>query len=267
MDARMVSGRFQSLLEYQQKRKCLQGNISLHWHNVYEIEIVLSGSGEMVCNGKVWQVCRGMVCLLSPADFHEYRNCSDVSLINIQFSENGIAYEILNGFLQQKTSVIYADEKLLGELSALCELLDGSAGGAYRSCCDKKLLECVMLLFLDRCVDQMQQPQETADPIHKAIMYVDSHFRENPPMREVAAMFYLNETYFCRAFKKTAGLSYKSYLRQKKLSACVSLLRYTRLPVAQIAGRCGYDTVSHFNREFKNEFGLAPAAFRKQVQP
>jgi hypothetical protein len=75
MDARMVSRQFQNLLEYQKEQKYIQGDISLHWHNIYEFEIVLSGSGEMICNGKTWQLRRGMVCLLSPADFHEYRDC------------------------------------------------------------------------------------------------------------------------------------------------------------------------------------------------
>jgi AraC family L-rhamnose operon transcriptional activator RhaR/AraC family L-rhamnose operon regulatory protein RhaS len=264
MDARMVSRQFQNLLEYQKEQKYIQGDISLHWHNIYEFEIVLSGSGEMICNGKTWQLCRGMVCLLSPADFHEYRDCRDVSLLNLQFSENGIGYEILSSFLQQKTAVIYADEKSLQAFVTLCELLDGSACGPYRGSCDRKLLECAILLFLNQCTAKTQPP-EAVSPIQKAILYVDSHFRENPPMAEVAALFYLNETYFCRLFRKTTGFSYKTYLRQRKLNASLSLLRYTRLPVAQIAGRCGYDTVSHFNREFKSAYGIAPTTFRKQT--
>ena len=264
MDARMVWGQFPSLLEYHKEHKCLQGDISLHWHNVYEFEIVLSGCGEMICNGKTWQLRRGMVCLLSPADFHEYRNCRDVSLINVQFSESGIGYEILSSYLQQKNAVIYADEKALQELTGLCALLDGSTGGPYRNSYDKKLLECGMLLFLSKSNDPTQPP-EAVSPIHKAVLYVDSHFRENPKMSEVAALFYLNETYFCRLFRKTTGVSYKTYLRDKKLKASLSLLRYTRLPVAQIAGRCGYDTVSHFNREFKSVYAVPPMVFRKQA--
>jgi len=263
MGVRMVSGRFPSFREYEKKHKCVQGDISVHWHNVYEFDIILSGSGEMVCNGRTWELHRGMVCLLSPADFHEYRNCEDVSLINIQFREDGIGYATLGSYLQQKTSVIYAEEEALQEITALCALLDNSKEGAYRNRYDKKLLECAMLVFLSQCTGKTQ-PQEAEAPIHKAIMYVDNHFRENPKMRDVAEMFYLNENYFCRLFKKTVGVSYKVYLREKKLEACASLLRYTQLPVAQIAGRCGYDTISHFNREFKSVYGVAPAAFRKQ---
>ena len=260
----MVAGQFHSLREYKKETKCIQGDISLHWHNVYEFDIVLSGSGEMICNGQTWQIRRGLVSLLSPADFHEYRDCSDVSIVNVQFSEKGIGYEILSSYLQQKTALIYANEQALQDLITICALLDGNTTGSHRDLYDKKLLECAMLLFLNQSAEQMQR-QEVVAPIHKAVMYVDSHFRENPQMGDVAAMFYLNETYFSRLFKKTTGVNYKTYLRQRKLNACLSLLRYTRLPVAQIASRCGYDTVSHFNREFKSEYGLAPTVYRKQM--
>lgn len=263
MDARMVAGQFLSLQEYKKEQKCLQGDISLHWHNIYEFDIILSGTGEVICNGQLFQLRPGLVCLLSPADFHEYCNCRDVSLINLQFRENEISYEVLSSYLQQKTRAVYTEEKALQALITLCDLLGGT-GGSHRGCYDKRLLECAMLLFLDQGTEKTQQP-ETVASIHKAIMYVDSHFWENPRMGDVAAMFYLNETYFCRLFKKTAGVSYKTYLRQRKLKACLSMLRYTQLPVAQIAGRCGYDTVSHFNREFKSEYGLAPTAYRKQM--
>lgn len=263
MDARMVSGHFQSLKEYEQKYKRVQGDISLHWHNVYEFDIILSGSGEMICNGHLWSLRRGMVCLLTPSDFHQYRDCRDVSLINIQFSEDGIGYETLSSYLQQKTSIIYMDEEALQKMYALCALLDSSLEGTYYNRYGKKLLECAMLVFLSQCTGKIQ-PQEVASPIQKAVMYVDSHFRENPSMGHVAAMFYLNENYFCRLFKKTVGISYKAYLRQKKLEASTSLLRYTKLPITQIASRCGYDTISHFNREFKNVYGESPTAFRRQ---
>jgi AraC family transcriptional regulator len=40
------------------------------------------------------------------------------------------------------------------------------------------------------------------------------------------------------------------------------LLKTTRLPVAEVAARVGYDYVSRFGRHFRRHAGVTPAAFR-----
>jgi AraC family transcriptional regulator len=41
------------------------------------------------------------------------------------------------------------------------------------------------------------------------------------------------------------------------------LLETTDLPIAHIADRCGFESLSHFTRTFKNAFGISPARYRK----
>lgn len=86
-------------------------------------------------------------------------------------------------------------------------------------------------------------------------------------MREVAKLFFLNESYFCRLFKGAVGISYKAYIKKLKLEYSLSLLQSTDLPITEIAGHCGYETQSHFNREFKKVYQLSPTAFRKLALP
>lgn len=259
METRMVAGCFKTPSEFTKAHKRCGGDITLHWHNVYEFDIVLSGNGETVCNGRKWELRRGMISLLSPRDFHEYKNCTDVRLINIQFSEKDISYQTLSRFLSQQTNVIYAEEAALQLMESLSNLLGSSTAGY-----DKKLLECMILEYLNGCTKTQTSPNKTS-PIQKAVMYVNSHFRENPPMREVAKMFFLNESYFCRLFKNTVGMSYKAYIKKLKLEYSLSLIQSTDLSVTEIAGYCGYETQSHFNREFKKAFQMSPTAFRKQA--
>jgi len=68
-----------------------------------------------------------------------------------------------------------------------------------------------------------------------------------------------------RLFKKTTGKSYKAYIKDLKLEYASSLLRATSLPIIEIAGHCGYATLSHFNREFKTRYGVPPTHFRKKA--
>lgn len=264
MGIRMVAGNQNTSSNCQSVYKQLCGDISLHWHDVYEFDIILSGTGETVCNNTRTQLSRGMINLLSPKDYHEYRNCKDVQLLNIQFRETGINQDILNNFLTQPSRIIFVEEATLEKLLQLHSLMVAGAEGAFHAAYEGSLLACMILIFLNDCT-QGKSGSAVTTPIQNAIMYVGSHFRENPKMADVAAMFYLNESYFCRLFKKTTGKSYKAYIKELKLEYGLSLLHSTVLPVTDIAAHCGYVTPSHFNREFKARYGMPPTHFRKKA--
>ena len=263
MRVRMVSGKLSQTGSCQSIHKQFRGDISLHWHDVYEFDIILGGTGETVCNNIRLPLRRGMINLLSPKDYHEYRSCSDVQLINIQFREDGISYDTLHSFMMQQTHVVYADEAVLEKIEQLSVLLDGGSVGAFHTAYQQKLLECMILIFLD-CCSKRDLSLAATTPIQNAIIYINSHFRENPKMADVAAMCFLNESYFCRLFKQTTGKSYKAYIKELKLEYGMALLRSGALSVTDVATHCGYATISHFNREFKARYGLPPTRFRKK---
>ena len=217
----------------------------------------MEGTGETVCNNRRKPLRRGLMSLLSPMDYHEYCNCEGVRLISIQFREDGIGSELLHRFLSQPTRTVYADEAAMEKLLGLHALMDG--GNAW----NQKLLECMILLFLDRC-NEAEGTGTEPTPIQNAVMYVNSHFRENPKMADVATMFYLSESYFCRLFKKTTQKSYKAYLKELKLDYGMLLLGSTNLSVSDIAARCGYATLGHFTREFRLRYGNPPTYYRKE---
>jgi len=257
MRIRMVAGNAHKSGICQNLCKTISEAVSMHWHDVYELDIILEGTGETVCNNRRKPLRRGLMSLLSPKDYHEYRNCEGVRLISIQFREDGIGSELLHRFLAQPTRTVYADEAAMEKLLKLHALMEG--GDAW----NQKLLECMILLFLDRC-NEAEGAGSEPTPIQNAVMYVNSHFRENPKMADVAARFYLSESYFCRLFKKTTQKSYKAYLKELKLDYGMLLLGCTNLSVSDIAARCGYATLGHFTREFRLRYGNPPTYYRKE---
>ena len=94
MSTRMVKHNFKEgnacSIEYKHGIK----NSSMHWHDCYEIDIVLEGSGESICNGKTFSVKRGFISLLAPTDFHEYRTEEALELINIKFDGTEIDFAV-----------------------------------------------------------------------------------------------------------------------------------------------------------------------------
>ena len=59
------------------------------------------------------------------------------------------------------------------------------------------------------------------------------------------------------------GSSFTQYLKQYRLEIAASQLVQTDHKIAHIARRTGFQNLSYFTRSFAEQYGLPPAAYRK----
>lgn len=239
---------------------------SMHWHNFYEFEMILDGEGEVIFNNKSYTVKRGLTSLVTPTDFHEIRIKNSLHLLCIQFTVESINKEIVTQCCSRDNNIFFSSEEQISRTIAIFNLLrdnfiPGTAGQMYLS----RLLETLLLSFKTDFKSVSPSHAHISIPIQKAIIYLDSHFKENPKMADVASMLFLNEHYFCTLFKKNMGESYKEYLRKLKLSHAKKLILHTTIPITHVAIESGYSSQSNFNRDFKKHFNISPNAMRRQI--
>ena len=75
-------------------RKSFDGKYKSHWHEFYEIEYIISGSGIYEIDGIEYKITPGTLFFMTPVDFHNV-NANNVELYNIQFSAFAANTEIL----------------------------------------------------------------------------------------------------------------------------------------------------------------------------
>ena len=70
----------------------------------------------------------------------------------------------------------------------------------------------------------------------------------------------LSEPYFSRFFRKISGMTFSKYLNTVRLEHAIRMLQEhpRRLSVTEIASRCGFETIRHFNRVFRDITGMSP---------
>jgi transcriptional regulator GlxA family with amidase domain len=71
---------------------------------------------------------------------------------------------------------------------------------------------------------------------------------------------------FTRAFRQSTGLAPHQWLVQRRLEKAKSLLKGTRLSLADVASDCGFADQSHFTRVFTNAVGATPGEWRRTVR-
>lgn len=74
----------------------------------------------------------------------------------------------------------------------------------------------------------------------------------------------LHPVYLSRLFTRTTGMPPQAYLRSVRLQEAKNRLG-PNVPLSHLAVDLGFADQSHFSREFKRSFGLAPGAYARQL--
>ncbi len=78
-----------------------------------------------------------------------------------------------------------------------------------------------------------------------------------------AAELGISKSYFQRLYKQHIGTAFTDDLIAARLSKAKSLLETTNLRIQEISEQCGYQTMSHFMRQFKERTGVTAIQFRR----
>ncbi len=104
--------------------------------------------------------------------------------------------------------------------------------------------------------------EEPREKIYTVIQHLDSNYMEAYERKTLAARFGLNEDYMVQIFKKTTGTTISKYINAKRIDAAKQLLQDTDTKIIDIAYHVGFDNLTHFHRQFKEQTGMTPKEFR-----
>ncbi len=96
--------------------------------------------------------------------------------------------------------------------------------------------------------------------IHEFLM---KNYQGDIDLKEIAEVAHMAPASVCRFFKNSTGLTIFEYLNKIKINYSCQLLLNTDLNILDISYDCGFNNLSHFNKQFKKFIGATPSEFRK----
>lgn len=246
-------------------KNIVEENCMLHWHDFYEFEMVASGKGAFVINGVSYKAERGFLCCMNISDLQEIIVEEKLVIYNIAVRESVIDEKILPLLTAKSNKTVALDGVNAERFSTLFEMMisEYQDKDIFMDRAFNDLFSFFLISFVRKMSsDTLEKYVHAPDSIHRAIVYINEHFKENPRLSDVSKMLFLDENYFCTLFRKCMGVSYKSYLRNLKLNYAAKLIKDTQKPIKDIHTRCGYSSKSPFYKEFKEFFGISPAEMR-----
>jgi AraC-like DNA-binding protein len=94
---------------------------------------------------------------------------------------------------------------------------------------------------------------------------MESNFNFNLSLDEFARLCHRSLSSFKRDFQKYYGMTPGKWLLSKRLDHASLLLNDASYNISGVAYDCGFESISHFSRVFKNKFKVSPLTYRNQI--
>ena len=125
----------------------------------------------------------------------------------------------------------------------------------------------LLTLFADHLSmksNQIAVQTANAEPpvIAKAKKFIEEHHTEDLSLGQVAGAVHTSMFYFCKLFKKIAGINFTEYVSRVRTEKAKNLLLNPNLRISEIAYEVGFQSLTHFNRVFKKVVGESPTEYR-----
>ncbi len=278
-------GRF-LLRIYESQADFKRRDFTEHHHSAFEISYIKSGRGVYRIGDRETDIRAGDVYLFSTNEVHcitEIYDNSPMVLLNIHFeprfiwspSGNALDESFLRIFLDRSdgfSNRLDRDNPTTADIADLILRMQKEADDrpeAYELMIKTYLLNILVLLIRN----YNYVSSENASPLHSeklvhmdaAIRFIDENIAKPLTLDELAQQAGMSRTYFSAVFKKLNGLTPWEYIGLKRIERAKLLLRTTEKSVLEISLDCGFNNISHFNRQFKQATGLKPMEYKNKT--
>lgn len=254
-----------------------------HFHNQYEIFYLLEGERRFFFDNRSYLVKSGSLILVDENTIHmtmanseeEFGHDRIILYVDREkMKEYDAMFPNLNlvRFFHRHYGVFPLNEKQQKDfLSLYLRLLEefDHKKRNYRAMIDMEIIQYFIRFMRENHRPAMEHTDLNAPTKYKNIYavadYISENYKRTLSLKELADRFYISKYYLCRTFKEITGYGINEYMNIHRIREAKRLLEETDMSVSQIAHTLGYESITYFERVFKNYMTLSPLKYRKTM--
>ncbi len=249
----------------------------LHQHEELQLSLILKGQGKLVVGDSIHHFTAHDFFVIGancPHLFQSEKTAKDVKMISLFFTRESFGtdffdladIEEIHGFFDLANDGF----RLLSDKKAVFDLLLTFPE-------QDKLTRFTNLLLLLKILCKAEREVLTSFVYPKKIGnrdgqrlqvifdFVINNFQHEISLETVAELAFMTPNAFCRFFKNRTHKTFFQFLIELRLKHACQLLNDTELPIAEIAEKSGFNSISNFNRQFKAQKGVSPSQYSNRV--
>ncbi len=234
------------------------GKERMHYHNLIEIGLCLEGHGIFFINENTYAFQQGDMVYIHPSDPHIAQSPQNYPSKWWFLSFDTDFFQTMPSSVP---SLLFSDKQCKSLLKLAMEELRLQKENFQEAFC---MLMRLFFLQLNRLHTEtpVHPSEQEIGLITPALNYIAQKYSEDIQIPQLAETCHLSPGYFRKIFKQITGKTPLEYLNETRLTVAQSLLQTSELPISEIAMQVGYNTLSSFNRQFKEAYHLSPRQYR-----
>lgn len=256
-----------------------------HRHNYVEVIYM--------CKGTTTHIIDGNEVVLEEGDLLFLNQNATQEILPAGETDIAINFIILPQFFDTAFEMIGADDNLLRDflVGSLCEdsrrtsylyfhvadvlpiqnLMENMIWSLLNNQMNKRSCNQLTmgLLFL-HLLNHIEKMETGGKAYHQefevtVLNYIETHYRDGS-LSELAELMGYSVYWLSHEIKKRTGKTYKELVQTKRMNQAAYMLTSSRVSVAEIIQKVGYDNTSYFHRKFKERYGVSPKEFREMYE-
>jgi AraC family transcriptional regulator len=204
------------------------------------------------CNGKK-ERCEVLALNLLPWLFDQALDTSS--------DDKRPAGELIDNFGTRDVQIEFLAKKLLAESQSM-----DLASGMYVEALTRELTIHLLRHHSTAKTCQSRAPRKLSPrEIQRVTDYVSEHLHEDLSVRDLAATIFMSPSHFAHVFKLTTLLAPHRFVLERRIERAKTMLRESRLSVAEVAQRVGFSTHAHFSVAFHRMTCRTPIQYRNEA--
>lgn len=258
---------------------------SWHYHNNFEISFITEGSGKRIVADSIEEFQPGDLVFIGRNLPHVWIAEKDtktpstrtLEMVFLQFTSDVLSAQLLAlpefSFVAKALSLSERGVQIIGQtLNEVSELMLQMPylKGFERMLHFLKIMDLIgrsdSLIHLaskDYMKSRFSTGNKRLATIHEYLM---NNYRDEINLKKLAGLVNMAEGSLCRFFKENMGVTLFEYLNRIKTDFACKLLMDPDLSIVEVCLDSGFNNLSHFNKQFRKNYGRPPSEYRKQFK-
>lgn len=255
-----------------------QGSIfynKLHQHEEIQIAYIVGGQGKLIISDSIHPYSEGDIFVIGSNIPHLFKSMEQTDcnshMVSLFFTENTFGahfveipeLETVQRFFHKTESGFKPLTKKAAMGRLMLKLPTASKFSRYILFLKliKKLCNCETM-ELTNFIYPKQISNNDGERMQIVFDFVINNFQKDITLEQVSNLIFMTPNAFCRFFKHRTNKTFFKYLIELRIEHACQLLRNNPdSSIAQISDKCGFNSISNFNRKFKELKKVVPSNY------
>ena len=250
------------------------GTIETHWHEVFELDLILSGRCQVRVGEQVFSLQADDVLSIEAHTPHSFTG-TDCTIITVQFEQTYFERTLpeprhpdflCNSALQGDSAAYESLRRLIARL--VKNNADRHLGYELRNW--SLIYDVMDVMYQNFRVEDSEARNQRAHRYSARMAQISriigESYRENLTLSALADRVHLSAPYLSKFFEKQFGVTFLGYLTRVRLAHAVDELLKTDDTIETVSANSGFPNSHAFVQAFKKEYGALPSLYRRKMR-